>query len=114
VFFPARRAMPCIARSLPQILFPPASATQNTPALLAHLILVVPDSILRHPTPTDPPYVRITDFLAARMKPTMLDLHQCVILAAYILFQAKEHVDGCGGESQIAVLRHKGKSGLVS
>jgi len=54
----------------------------------------------------------MADFLTSRMNHA-LDLHQCVILAAYILFQAKEHVDGCGGDSHIGVLRHKGKSGLV-
>jgi len=55
----------------------------------------------------------MADFLASRLRSGFLSLHQCVILAAYILFQAKEHVDGCGGESHIAVLRHKGRSGLV-
>src|ERR1700690_758941 len=53
----------------------------------------------------------MVDYLAARMyRPT---LHECVILAAYILSQAKEHVVGCGGDSHIAVLRHDGASGLV-
>ena len=42
-----------------------------------------------------------------------LDLYQCVILAAYTLFQAKEHVVGCGGDSQIAILRNEGRSGYV-
>lgn len=36
-----------------------------------------------------------------------------MILAAYILFQAKEHVDGCGGSSDIAILRSTGVSGYV-
>ena len=44
---------------------------------------------------------------------TDLSIYQCIILAAYVLFQVKEHVDGCGGESHIAVLRHEGRSGLV-
>ena len=35
------------------------------------------------------------------------------MLAAYILFQAKEHVDGCGGESHIAVLRETESSGRI-
>lgn len=56
----------------------------------------------------------MVDYLAARMYQPGLNLHQCVILAAYILFQAKEHVVGCGGDSHIAVLRHDGNSGLVS
>jgi hypothetical protein len=42
-----------------------------------------------------------------------LDLGQLLILAAYVLFQTKEHVDGCGGESHIAVLRNAGNSGKV-
>ncbi len=55
----------------------------------------------------------MADFLASRMYNGGLSLHQCVILAAYVLFQAKEHVDGCGGDSHIAVLRNNGKSGLM-
>jgi hypothetical protein len=55
----------------------------------------------------------MADFLASRMYNEYLTIHQCVILAAYILFQAKEHVDGCGGDSHIAVLREKGSSGQV-
>jgi hypothetical protein len=53
----------------------------------------------------------MADFLASRMYTRHLSLRQCAILAAYILFQAKEHVDGCGGESQIAVMRNEGVSG---
>ena len=53
----------------------------------------------------------MADFLAMRMYGNELNLRQLVILAAYILFQAKEHVDGCGGESHIAVLRNVGVSG---
>ncbi len=56
----------------------------------------------------------MADFLASRMYRRNLNLSQCVTLAAYVLFQAKEHVDGCGGASHIAVLRNTGKSGLVS
>jgi hypothetical protein len=52
-------------------------------------------------------------FLASRMYDKHLNIRQCIILAAYVLFQAKEHVDGCGGESHIAVLRNDGTSGLV-
>jgi hypothetical protein len=40
-------------------------------------------------------------------------MRQTIILAAYILFQAKEHVEGCGGESHIAVLRESESSGMV-
>ncbi len=56
----------------------------------------------------------MADFLAGRMYEKHLSLRQCVILAAYILFEAKEHVDGCGGESHIAVIRNMGVSGQVN
>jgi 20S proteasome alpha/beta subunit len=56
----------------------------------------------------------MADFLASRMYAAHLNIYQCAILAAYILFQAKEHVDGCGGESQIAVLRNSGTSGMAA
>lgn len=55
----------------------------------------------------------MADFLLERMYADHLTVQQCVILAAYILFQAKEHVDGCGGDSHIAVLRNDGASGLI-
>jgi len=55
----------------------------------------------------------MADFLAARMYSQENTVQQCAILAAYILFQAKNHVDGCGGESQIAALRDDGVSGVL-
>lgn len=55
----------------------------------------------------------MADFLANRMYRDYLNLRQCAILAAYILYQAKEHVDGCGGDSHIAVLRENGVSGIA-
>jgi hypothetical protein len=55
----------------------------------------------------------LADFLASRMYVDHINLKQCVILAAYTLFQAKENVDGCGGESHIAILRNYGLSGRV-
>jgi hypothetical protein len=55
----------------------------------------------------------MASFLAERMYKPHLNIYQCVILAAYILFQAKEHVEGCGGDSHIVVLRDSGSSGLV-
>ncbi len=55
----------------------------------------------------------MADFLAERMYDITLTIQQCVILAAYILFQAKEHVDGCGGKSHIAILREDAPSGFV-
>lgn len=56
----------------------------------------------------------LADFLAARMYKDYLTLNACVILAAYILFQTKEHVEGCGGDSHIAILRNEGISGQVN
>ena len=55
----------------------------------------------------------MADFLSARMNNGYMSLHQYAILSAYILFQAKEHVDGCGGDSHVAVLRNDGHSGLI-
>jgi hypothetical protein len=56
----------------------------------------------------------LADFLTSRMRGNAwLNVRQTVILAAYILFQAKEHVEGCGGESHIAVLRETESSGMV-
>lgn len=56
----------------------------------------------------------LADFLTSRMRgDAWLNVRQTVILAAYILFQAKEHVEGCGGESHIAVLRESESSGMV-
>jgi hypothetical protein len=54
----------------------------------------------------------MADFLKKRMYSNSLNIRQCAILAAYVIFQAKEHVDGCGGETHIAVLRNDGTSGL--
>jgi 20S proteasome alpha/beta subunit len=55
----------------------------------------------------------MADFLASRMYHDSMSLRQCVILGAYILYQAKEHVEGCGGDSHIAILRDHGVSGKV-
>jgi 20S proteasome alpha/beta subunit len=55
----------------------------------------------------------MADFLAKRMYSKNLNLRQCAILAAFIIFQAKEHVDGCGGATHIGVLRDEGVSGLA-
>jgi 20S proteasome alpha/beta subunit len=59
----------------------------------------------------------LADFLAGRMGANgergWLTTRQCVAVAAYILFQAKEHVEGCGGNSHIAVLRESESSGMV-
>jgi len=55
----------------------------------------------------------LADFLTSRMFTKYLSLQQCVILAAYVLFQVKENVEGCGGESHIAILRDDGDCGLL-
>jgi 20S proteasome alpha/beta subunit len=59
----------------------------------------------------------LADFLAGRMGANgehgWLTTRQCVVIAAYILFQAREHVEGCGGNSHIAVLRESESSGMV-
>jgi len=57
--------------------------------------------------------VYMADFLSEKMYSSAMSIQQCVILAAYILFQAKEHVDGCGGRSHITILRNDAKSGPV-
>ena len=54
-----------------------------------------------------------SDFLASKMHYPELNIRQCAILAAYVLHEAKEHVDGCGGDSQIAVLRNDGTCGII-
>jgi len=59
----------------------------------------------------------LADFLAERMgangESGWLTTRQCTVVAAYILFQAKEHVEGCGGNSHVAVLRESESSGMV-
>jgi len=59
----------------------------------------------------------LADFLAERMGANgehgWLTTRQCVAVAACILFQAKEHVEGCAGNSHSAVLRESESSGMV-
>jgi hypothetical protein len=55
----------------------------------------------------------MADFLASRMHQRYLPGPDAVILAAYVLFQCKEHVDGCGGESHIVALNETGDSRFV-
>lgn len=55
----------------------------------------------------------LADFLAERMYDSRLGLRQLIVIAEYVLFQTKEHVEGCGGDSHIAVLRNKDTSGMV-
>jgi 20S proteasome alpha/beta subunit len=56
----------------------------------------------------------LADFIASRSYNEYLDLKPCVILAAYILFETKENVEGCGGDSHIAILRNEGTSGQLN
>jgi hypothetical protein len=56
----------------------------------------------------------MADFLASRSHQRYLPGTQAVILAAYVLFQCKEYVDGCGGDSNIAVLQETGGSGVMN
>ena len=58
--------------------------------------------------------VYLADFIAGRTYEEHLTLCQCVVLAAYILYEAKENVVGCGGDSHIAILREGGTSGLIN
>jgi 20S proteasome alpha/beta subunit len=55
----------------------------------------------------------MADYLSSRMYGNHLDVRQLIILAAFILFQTKDHIDGCGGDSHIAVLKNRGLSGRV-
>ena len=55
----------------------------------------------------------MADFLSSKLHHSQMTTMQCAILAAYILFEAKAHVDGCGGDSQIALLRNNNSSGTV-
>jgi 20S proteasome alpha/beta subunit len=55
----------------------------------------------------------LADFLASRLYTDTLNTRQSIILAAYILFQAKEHVPGCGGDSHIAVLEDGGLHRMI-
>jgi hypothetical protein len=54
----------------------------------------------------------MANFLASKMHQRYLSGSQAVLLAAYILFQCQEHVDGCGGDSHIAILNETGNSHL--
>lgn len=56
----------------------------------------------------------MADFLASKLHCNWLPVRQAAILAAYILLEAKDHVDGCGGDPQIVALRNEGSSGTVS
>ena len=55
----------------------------------------------------------LADFLIPRSFHAHLNIYQVIAIATYLLFQAKKHVDGCGGDSHVAFLRNKGTSGEV-
>jgi len=55
----------------------------------------------------------LANFIGGRMYNFTLSLSQLTILAAYTIFQAKEFVDGCGGETHVAVLKNEGGSARV-
>lgn len=55
----------------------------------------------------------LSNFLCSRMYSRNFTIPQAIILASYVLFQAIEHLDGCGGEQHIAVLRNNGESEVI-
>jgi hypothetical protein len=55
----------------------------------------------------------MADFLLGKLHHNMLSGTQAVLLAAYVLFECKEHVDGCGGDSHVAILSDQGRSDLI-
>lgn len=56
----------------------------------------------------------IGDYIAGRTTSDHpIPLDRAVTLAVYILEEAKKNVEGCGGESHVAILRNDGASGRV-
>ena len=55
----------------------------------------------------------LANFLVSRLHQRYLPGPQTVILAAYVLFQCIEHVDGCGGDRHIAALNETGNSRMI-
>jgi len=56
----------------------------------------------------------IGDYIAGRTtSDRSIPLDRAVTLAVYILEEAKKNVEGCGGESHVAILRNNGASGRV-
>jgi hypothetical protein len=53
-------------------------------------------------------------FIARQMYELHLPISQLVILAAYTIFQAKVHADGCGGDTHIAKLVNSGGSKRIN
>jgi len=54
----------------------------------------------------------IADFLLRRFKSTM-HITNAIAIAVYVLYCAKLHADGCGGDSHLAVLQNDGQSYLL-
>jgi ABC-type cobalt transport system substrate-binding protein len=55
----------------------------------------------------------MAEFLIKRLHHNLLSGTQAVLLAAYVLFECKEHVEGCGGDSHIALLSERGRSNVI-
>ena len=58
--------------------------------------------------------MHLANFLTSRMHQRYLPGRQAFILAAYVLYQCIEHVDGCGGDRHIATLNEAGNSGMIN
>jgi len=54
----------------------------------------------------------IADFLLRHFKGTM-HITNAMAWAVYILYSAKEHADGCGGDTHLAVIQNDGKNYLL-
>jgi hypothetical protein len=52
----------------------------------------------------------LADFVASRVHQRYLPGSWVLMLAAYVIFQCKEYVDGCGGDTHIAILSEGGNS----
>lgn len=55
----------------------------------------------------------MANFLMNRLHHNLLSGTQAALLAAYVLFECKENVDGCGGDSHIAILSKRGRSNVI-
>lgn len=55
----------------------------------------------------------LANFLTSRLHQRYLPIRQAMIVAAYVLFQCIEHVDGCGGDRHIVALNEGGGSSMI-
>jgi hypothetical protein len=53
------------------------------------------------------------NFFASRMYSPILPLQQLIVLAVYTIFQCKQFVDGCGGDTNVSVVNNAGESQSV-